>query len=184
MKTLHDYLVESKKTYPFKIGVAGELPDGFNERLKTALEKFSIVSISSGKKTPIQERPLDFPNLENMEVTYWDAELNYPTTESILQEYLQNFCSVPKSHVIVRNPNSPAEQEKEIEDSDVYEPLLTNADLKGESAQQNVGQSRIMDLLKELETARKERSDDTDGFKTEAVKEEPQNTKSAIGSKK
>ncbi len=182
MKTLRDYLTESKKTYPFKIGVAGELPEKFNDRLKMALEKFSISTLSSGKKTPIQERPLDFPNLENMEVTYWEAEVNYPTTESILQEYLQNFCSVPKNHIIVRNPNSPVEKEAETNDNDVYEPLIGNNELKGESAQQNVGQSRVMDLLKELETARKERADGTDGFKAETMKEEPQNTKSAIGS--
>lgn len=181
MKTLREYLTESKKTYPFKIGVAGELPEGFNDRLKVALEKFSVANLSAGKKTPIQERPLDFPNLENMEVTYWEAEVNYPTTESILQEYLQTFCSVPKAHIVVRNPNSPVEQEKDVKESEVYEPLIGNDELKGESAQQNVGTSRVMDLLKELEVARKERAD-ADGFKMEASKTEPQNTKSAIGS--
>jgi hypothetical protein len=39
-----------------------------------------------------------------------------------------------------------------------------------------------MELLKELEAARKERADGTEGFKAEAIKEEPQNTKSAMGS--
>lgn len=181
MKTLREYLVESKKTYPFKIGIAGELPEGINERLKTALEKFSVSSLSSSKKTPIQERPMDFPNLENMEVTYWDVEVDYPTTESVLQEYIGNFCSVDKSHIIVRNPNSPVELQKLTKDETTYETLLTKEDLGGESAQGSVGQSRVMDLLKELETARKERNDQPSGFKMETLSTESQNNKSVVG---
>lgn len=183
MKQLIDYLTESKKTYQFKIGIAGELPEGFETRIKNAMEKFSIANMNKSKKTPIQEQPLDFPNLSNTEVTYWDVEVNYPTTEAVIKEYLGQICSIPAAKIIVRNPNSPVEKENIKKDSDVYEPLLSNSELKGESAQQSVGNNRVMELLKELETARKDRNNQ-DGFKMEAIKEEPQNTKSAIGSKK
>jgi len=94
MRSFSELLVESKKTYTFKVGLAGELPEGFEERMKTALDKFSIVEVSSGKKTPIQERPLDFPQLQNTEVTYYEVELNYPTTQQVLQEYLGQSCSI------------------------------------------------------------------------------------------
>lgn len=181
MKSLKDYLVESKKTYAFKIGIAGELPKETNEHLKHALEKFSVAKLSSGKKTPIQEQPLDFPNLQNMEVTYWDVEVNYPTTESVLQEYLSNFCRVPRGHVIVRNPNSPVELQKETKDSETYDTLLTNSNLGGESAQSSVGNNRVMDLLKELETARKERNEQSSDFKIETLNAESQNNKSVVG---
>jgi hypothetical protein len=183
MKNFADYLTESKKTYQFKVGVAGELPEGFDDRLKLAMEKFSIVNLTKGKKTPIQERPLDFPNLNNTEVTYWDVEVGYPTTEAVIKEYLGQVCSVHESKIIVRKPGSPVERNEQKTENTVYEPLLAKEDMGGESAQNNVGNSRIMELLKELETARKERNDQ-DGFKMEAIKEEPQNTKSAIGSKK
>ena len=175
MKSLKDILTESKKTYPFKIGVAGDLPEGFNERLRLALEKFTVNSLSSGKKTPIQERPLDFPRLENMEVTYWDAELKYPTTESILKEYLGNVCSVDESLIVVRNPNAPMSEIIENPKDQAYETMLTKEELGGESAQDSVGSNRIMYILKEIETERKESGDTKDGFKTEAIKEEPQN---------
>ena len=39
MKTLKDYLSESKKAYSFKIKVAGELPENFQDTLKKSLEK-------------------------------------------------------------------------------------------------------------------------------------------------
>ena len=50
----------------------------------------------------------------------------------------------------------------------------------GESAQQSVGNNRVMDLMKELETARKERETSVDGFKLENS-EDKQNNKSIIG---
>jgi hypothetical protein len=184
MKSLKEYLIESKKTYPFKIGVAGDIPDGFNERLRTALEKYSVASLSAGKKTPIQKRPHDFPQLENTEVTYWDVEITYPTTEAILREYLSNVCTLDEANIIVRNPNAkiPEHNNDPDEGSDTYEVMLTKEDMGGVSAQADVGNNRVMELLKELESARKERGENNDGFKAEATKEEPLNTRSAMGS--
>lgn len=182
MKSIKDYLTESKKTYKFKIGVAGELPEGINERMRNMLEKFKVVNLSAGKKTPIQEKPLDFPQLKNEEVTYWNVEIEYPTTVEIMKQHLGDTCSIHKSHIVVHNPNAPVVTEKEVKENETYEPLITKEDMGGESAQQNVGQTRIMDLLKELESARKERGDSQDGFKMEVIKEKPQNTKSAMGS--
>ena len=37
MKTFKEYLAESKKVYSFKVKVAGELPEKFQETLKTHL---------------------------------------------------------------------------------------------------------------------------------------------------
>lgn len=160
MKSFREILIESKKTYSFKIGVAGDLPENFESRMKTALEKYSVEKISAGKKTPIQERPLDFPQLQNMEVTYFEVDVNYPTTTQVLQEYLGQSCSVDQSYIIVRNLNEPQEQYQAEKDNTPYEALLTTEDMGGESAQDSVAGNRVMDLLKELETARKERGHD------------------------
>jgi hypothetical protein len=160
MKKFTDYLTESKKTYEFKIGIAGELPEGFDNSLETALQKFGLVKVTAGKKTPIQERPLDFPQLENTEVTYWEAEVSYPTTPLALQEYLGHCCDVPRYNVIVRNPNEPQELYQEEKEETEYEVKLTKEEMEGESAQSKVGGNHVMDLLKELEAARKERAND------------------------
>lgn len=181
MKTLSDYLTESKKTYKFKISVAGELPEGFEAKLKTSMEKYSVASFTKGKKTPIQERPLYFPNLENVEVTFFEVEVHYPTTEQVLQEYVARNCTVPATHIVVKNANSPSEEIKDFAEETIYEPLLTKEDTDSPSAQADVGQSRVMELLKELEVARKERNDYDSGFKLEATKDEPQNNKSVLG---
>ena len=185
MRSFKDILTESKKTYEFKIGVAGPLPEGFEDRMETALKKFNVSNMTSGKKTPIQERPLDFPQLQNMEVTYFELAVEYPTTSQVLQEYVGNCCGVHQSYIIVRNANDPREEYQDTDDSAPYESMLTKEDMGGESAQDNVAGSRVMSLLKELETARKEHEHDgaAGAPKGESKDiDESENTKSTIGS--
>ena len=160
MRSFKEILTESKKTYQFKIGMAGEMPDGCKERLETGLKKFGLKNLTDGKKTPIQERPLDFPQLQNIEVTYFESEVEYPTTTQVLQQYLGELCSVPQSHIIVRSPDEPQEEYQEEKEDTTYEPMLTKEDMGGESAQDDAGGNRVMELLKELEKARKEREHD------------------------
>lgn len=162
MKTFAEYLTESKKTYEFKVGVAGELPEGFADRMETSLKKYGVLKMSAGKSTPIQERPLDFPQLSNTNVTYYEVELSYPTTVQVLQEYIGQCCDVLQSNIIVRNPNEPQEQYQQEKESGEYVAKLTVEDMgqaEGD-AQSSVAGGRVMDLLKELETARKERETD------------------------
>jgi hypothetical protein len=178
-------LNESKKTYKFLVRVAGNLPESFDKHLKTHLEKFSLVEISSPKRTPIQETPMDFPQLQNMEVTTYEVEVNYPTTSHVLEQYLVGCCGVDHTHINVRVPGEPVELDQKKTEETVYEPLLSKEDLGGESAQGAVATNRVMDLLKELEVARKERTiDPLAGTPTGESKDldNMDNSKSAVGS--
>ena len=143
------YLAEAKKIYEFNIGVAGELPEGFVDDLESCLKRYSIASMSAGKKTPIQERPLDFPQLSNCEVTYYEVGLNYPTTPQVLGEYITQCCECSRDNIIVRNVNEPQEMYQNIKDEGPYVTKLETEDMGGESAQEDVGGSRVMSLLKD-----------------------------------
>ena len=156
MRSFTTVLTESKKTYEFKIGVAGPLPEGFEDTLETILKKYGASNLTSGKETPIQERPLDFPQLQNMEVTYFELGVEYPTTPQVLQAYIGNCCNIDQAYVIVRNLGDPREEYQETKDDAPYESMLTKEDMGGEGAQDSVAGNRIMSLLKELETVRKE----------------------------
>ena len=185
MRSFTEFLTESKKTYKFIVRVAGDLPDGFTESLKTNMEKFDVVGVSNPKKTPIQEKPLDFPQLQNMEVHHYEVEVNYPTTSHTLQEYLSQCCGVAKTHLNVRTPDEPVEQYQSNDKDQPYEAMLNTEDMGGESAQEAVAGNRVMDLLKELEVARKEREiDPVEGIKAESTKDigDQENTKAVIGS--
>lgn len=159
MRNFSDFLTESTKTYKFIVRVAGELPEGFKDHLESSLDKFKLLNLSAGKTTPIQAKPLDFPQLTNCEVHHFEVEVQYPTTPHVLERYLVQCCGVSHSYIIVRGEGDPIEEQQTEEPGDdaPYEAILTQEDMGGESAQDSVGENRVMDLLKELEAARQER---------------------------
>jgi L-2-hydroxyglutarate oxidase LhgO len=51
MKTFKEYLTESKKVYSFKVKVAGELPEKFQEGLTTRLGRCGVMSVTTNHNT-------------------------------------------------------------------------------------------------------------------------------------
>lgn len=167
MPTFLEYFEKNKKIYEFKIAIAGEHGSDIKERIKSVLEKFKVENMSAGKKTPIQESPLEFPQLSNTEVTHYEISLRYPTIPNVLEELIGHECGVGMANVKVRNANDPLNDVEHTQKTkEKYTPLIGTDDLDGESAQNQVGNTRVMDLLKELEKDKKERSKETDTSKT------------------
>ena len=52
------------------------------------------------------------------------------------------------------------EKYQEMPEDNVYQAKLTTEDMGGESAQDSVGENRVMELLKELEKVKTEREHD------------------------
>lgn len=150
-----EYIYNTSKTYSFIIGVADDIPDGFDDQLENTLKKYGIISFGAPKKTPIQMKPLDFPQLSNTSATYWEVELHYPTFPEALQSYISQTCDVSINNLIVRTPDMPVQeyQDKKSENTE-YTTLLTNAELESVDSQHLVGEDRVMSLLKELEKER------------------------------
>ena len=161
MKTFEQYLTEAKKTYKFKFGIAGELPEGFVDSCESCMQKFGLVNMTPPKKTPIQERPLDFPKLQNVETHYFEVELTYPTTAQILGEYISQVTNVDPAYICLRDAEAPQEEYQDKDYKQVYEPKLgSEMESADPDAQKKVGDSRVMELLKELEATKKERAND------------------------
>jgi len=151
MKTFVDYLTESKQVYNFKIKVAGDLKEDFEEKLKSALERFSISKISKGKRTPIQEVPLDFPEAKYSHVTIFDVEINYPTTPQVLTDYIARICNHDENMIKVRTEGEPSEQyQQDMLDKEESgdKPALLNTDIAKDDKQ---SPADLMSLIKELE---------------------------------
>lgn len=159
MKSFNEYLTESKKTYEFKIKIAGDLDEGFKTKLKSAMERFSVVKMDNGKRLPIAERHLDFPELENTNVTVFNVEVNYPTTTQVLENYVSQVCGCELAKIRVRTANQDAEQVELKLDKESGESLLTKEDLGGESAQDKVGDKGVSGFLKSLAADAKSRVD-------------------------
>lgn len=100
MKSLNEYLTESKKTYTYRIKVAGDLDTAVYDKFKAALDKFDLESCSSPKKTPIQSDPVGFPGLENQEINIFDIVLKYPASVQQVTE-LAKLTGIPANALVV-----------------------------------------------------------------------------------
>ena len=185
MKTFKEYLAESKKTYPFRLKVAGELPENFINELKNCIGKANPTIIEKSK-SPIQATPLDFPELSNVEVHTFEVVCEYPITAPEIAEHVKWF--VPESNFRIRNGNDAGEVEHntvDMEPSGVA--LLDDAQYK-EAAKVNhkdyFGDDFNKSFLKDLAKAAKDRK--TEGVQTEyklpKAKQDKAGAKSAMGS--
>jgi len=109
MKTYTQYLSEAKKTYSFKVKVAGDLPESFADDLKARLENRGIMQFEQMKTTPVTEVPHDFPTLKNMEVHIFDVMTEYPITTSEIEKEIFEMECCEAGYYKVRNSASPTE---------------------------------------------------------------------------
>ena len=186
MKSFVEYLIESSKTYEFRIKIAGEVTDEHMERIENHMEKFGLESISKPKRTPIQEQPSGFgESVKNTEVNIIDVETNYPATPQVLGAMLRDIVGIPESHVVVVNKNDPEEIAREtatdVSDEE-YKPLLAN-DYDSETLDPSYGDQYNTNFLKELET-RKYEFAGKKTTKSKSTNDLPVGKSSPIGSKK
>ena len=153
MSTFKEYLSESVKTYEFKIKIAGDLPEGFDKAMKTALMKYDCSSISKGKRIPIQEAPLDFPEMKNTHVTIFDVSCRYPATTQTLTEYLVDQLKIARGGIRVRNTREQENIDDNVEAMNrigTSTEAILNKPYETESAQDQVGGKKVLNFLKEL----------------------------------
>ena len=115
MKTFKEHLSESKKQYDFKVKLACEMTGDQETHLKSLLDKWQLSGFKKAAKTPIQQLPLDFPQLKNVEVHIYEVSLDYPTTQHELTEYIASELKVGRGHVVVKRPGEPTEEYQNIE---------------------------------------------------------------------
>jgi hypothetical protein len=169
MTSFKEYLAESKKTYPFRVKIAGPIQKDLTSRVKEALAKYDCGKVSAAKRTPIQETHMDFPELKNVEVNTFEIELNYPTTSFVLRNDLCEKLNISQALLKVRNPMEEAEAELNHAhmlapgqgESLLEKDYETNAD-----GQKLVGQDHVTSFLKELNKVNADRKADI--TKTEA----------------
>jgi hypothetical protein len=110
MTTFKQYLAESKKQYPFRVKIAGQFSTEQESSMKSALGKYTVAEFKKVTTTPVQELPLDFPQLKNCEVSIYEVTLDYPSTQQELTEYLSTELGVSKHNLVVRRPGEPSEE--------------------------------------------------------------------------
>jgi len=161
MTKFAQYLAESTKEYDYKIKVAGELGEDFHSKLETALAKYEVKSLSKGKKTPIQEVPLDFPSLKNTAVTIFELKTSYPASVFEMHSYVSSIMRLQPNQLVVRKPGEPTEEYQEkmnTKNTSEFKSILQDIEYKDApkvKADEVYGDKANQSLLKELLKARK-----------------------------
>ena len=89
MKTFHQYLAESERTYNYRIKILGDVPPDFVKNLEEKMAQFDIVKITRPKTTPVQKLLKDFPGAENESMTFMDVSFRYPAIEPQIKQLAQ-----------------------------------------------------------------------------------------------
>jgi len=161
MKTFSQYLTENKKIYSFKIKVAGELPEKFQEGLKTRLGRCNVMTLEKISTTPIQKLPLDFPGMENKEVHIFEVICEYPITAPEIGVDLKGM-GIDEACFRVRGSGEPTEEDQVTMNKELSgESLLDESDLdKGQGKIKHkdyFGDDFNKSFLKDLEKSSKAR---------------------------
>ena len=188
MKTFREYLAESKKVYSFKVKVAGELPENFQKNLKTHLAACGVMTLEKVSTTPIQESPMDFPELKNAEVHIFEVVLEYPTTAPQLTVALKEL-GLEECCFRVRGSGEPSEQEQVLANAEPSgEALLDETDLDKTAPKikhkDYFGNDFNKGFLKDLEKTAKARKKESgqEEYKLPKQKQDKAGAKSALGS--
>lgn len=147
MSKFIEYLAESVKTYDFKIKIAGDLPDGFDKAMKECLMKYDCASITKGKRTPIQESPLDFPDMKNTHVTIFDVSCRYPATPQVIAEYLVDTLKIARGGIRVR---SAREEEDLVANLEAVNRIGTSTEAILNKPYEDGPKEKKLDFLKDL----------------------------------
>jgi len=165
MTDFKQYLAESTKEYNYKIKVAGDLSEDFGSKLETVLKKYEVKTLSKGKKTPIQEVPLDFPHLKNEAVTIFELTTMYPASVFEMRTLVADSMRLHPNQIVVRKPGEPTEEYQEemkakAEKKSEFKSMLQDVEYKDSpkvKADEVYGDRANQSLLKELLKDRKQK---------------------------
>lgn len=150
MRSFKEYLIESKKTYEFKVKIAGDYEKAA-DAIKLALAPYKCETVSSGKRLPIAETHTDFPNHKNTNVTIFDVTCCYPTNSATVRAAIAEKCRCSLDSVKVRTPMEEAELALNHANDEKSGQALLGKDYETKADGQNlVGEKHKMSLLKEL----------------------------------
>lgn len=179
MKRFIDYLTETKKdgVYSFKVKIAGPLIEKCEEKMKAALQKFSVVKCTRILTTPIQASLTDFPSIKNSEVSIFDVEVEYPLNSVMLANHIAEHAGIPLSTMLVRT----ADEQKESDANNQGEGDGCTKE-KAAPTINGIGEKGKASFLKELEKVRQEHQPTQvkDINANILAKESPKGTKSEL----
>lgn len=155
MKSFKQYLMESVRSYKYKIRVCGDPGKNWIDMFLMNLQKFDPVKIGEPKTTPIQKEPLGFPHAKNEPITIIDVEFKYPCTEPMVKQ-LARLLNFDENNVRMLGAEHVDGLEKEMEqyaNQASHSPVLTHEELEdsGKDAAKEYGEQYMSRIRKAYE---------------------------------
>lgn len=156
------YLVEAAREYKYRIKFAvNDLTADQKGALEDALAKFDVRSVGSFTNSPIQQSPLDFPNVRNSKVFVGEIVLGYPVTVDELRMFISDKVGINQQEIAVYNDYDPRDNYNDERlallagrDDDYVARLGTEYEADEKPA---YGKEYNDEFLKKLDDIRKER---------------------------
>jgi hypothetical protein len=150
MKSFKEYLTESKKVYEFKVKIAGECPTDCQAQIKAALAEFHVATVSTARRTPIQERHSDFPEHKNISMTIFDVTTNYPANSLQVRERVASGLGMAQANVKVKTLGEEAEYVINHQHDERTHEAIVGTDYEPSDNSGMYGEKYNMSFLKEL----------------------------------
>jgi hypothetical protein len=179
MKSLKQFIVESQKTYEFKIKLACDSDDLDMDYLEQAVASFDPVEITKPKSLPYQ-KSVDFPNAPATQIQLITVVTKYPSTPEQIRSLIANKCNFHESNVIVRT----AAQDLEFENQQIVEPseeAVLDKDYEASNHQDVVGQQAVDRAMKDHKSREYEFAGDKTA-RAKTLNDDPVGKMSAMGS--
>jgi len=179
MKSLKQFIVESQKTYEFKIKLACDSDDLNMDHVEQAVASFDPVEITKPKSLPYQ-KSADFPNAPATQIQLITVVTKYPSTPEQIRSLIANKCDIHESNIIVRT----AAQDLEFENQQIAEPsgeAILDKDYEDSDHQDLVGQQAIDRVMKDHKSREYEFAGDKTA-RAKTLNDEPAGKMSAVGS--
>lgn len=157
---LQYYLHEADEPYVYKIKFAtDEFTDEQMDKLEMALSKYDLKVTEPVKSTPIQEHPLDFPNIKNTRVHTAVVTLGYPASGDALRLMASEYTGVPIAGVAVYPVGDPREKytEDAVSTEEEYVPRLGSELEEGDDASGLYGKQLTDEVMRIADENKKSR---------------------------
>jgi hypothetical protein len=182
MKSLKQFIVESQKTYEFKVKLACDSDDLDMDRVEQAVASFEPVEITKPKSLPYQTSA-EFPNAPATQIQLITVVTKYPSTPEQIRALIANRCNFHESNIIVRT----AAQELEFENQQTVDPgesakeALLTQDYEDSDHQDLVGQKAIDNVMRDHKSREYEFAGDKTA-RAKTLNDDPTGKMSAVGS--
>ena len=133
MKSLKHYLAENERTYEFRLRSVVDMSNEQIDKLEMHMKKYNVESVSSPKKTIMQQTPRGFnADLGPREIFVTDIATKLPVTTAQLKDEIRVCCGLAEGELIVNSKHEAQElweTDEEAVDEDVTS-VLADAEYK------------------------------------------------------